>query len=59
MEKSVGRPKKEGQHVNCYVKKEIAVDLDSFCQTTGLPKTVAIEHAIQLYLDNYRKTGKI
>lgn len=58
-EKSVGRPKKDGQYINCYVKKDIAVKLETFCDTIGLSKTVAVEHAIQLYLDNYEETGKI
>ncbi len=58
-EKSVGRPKKDGQYINCYIKKDIAVELEAFCGNTGLSKTVAIEHAIALYLDHYEKTGKI
>jgi hypothetical protein len=58
-EKPVGRPKKAGRYVNCYVKEDIANDLDNFCEETGLTKTVTIEHAIQLYLDTYRQTGKI
>lgn len=55
----VGRPRKEGQFVNCYIKKEIAEALNKFCNNTGLPKTAAVEHAIALYLANYEKTKQI
>jgi len=57
--KPVGRPKKEGQYINCLIQKNIAERLDKFVTETGLPKTSAVEHALIQYLDNYDKTGKI
>lgn len=58
-EKTVGRPKKDGKYINCYIKKDIAEELEKFVETTGLPKTVAVEHALKMYLENHEKTGKI
>ena len=57
--KTVGRPKKDGQYINCYVKKNIATDLEKFCEDTGLSKTVAVEKAVEKYLEHYKKTGRI
>lgn len=57
--KPVGRPKKDGKYVNCYVKKEITNELEKFVAETGLTKTVAIEHALKMYINNYRQTGQI
>lgn len=56
---SRGRPKKDGQHINCYIKREIAEQLDTFCETTGLPKTVAVEHSIRYFLEQYEETGRL
>ena len=45
------RIKKEGTYINCKIDAGIAKELDSFCEQTGLSKTVTIERALKQYFD--------
>ena len=56
-DKTVGRPRKEGEYINCYCKKELTDELNQLLRETDIPKTVAVEHALKLYLDRYKETG--
>lgn len=53
------RTKKEYEILHCKLKKEISKLLTELCEETGLSKTVAVEHAIQMYYKYYKETGKI
>ena len=53
------RPRKESEILHCNLNKTISETLVEFCKETGLTKTVAIERALKLYLEQYNKTGKI
>ena len=59
MSGNVGRPKKNGKHVNCYVREDIANALEELTIKTGLPKTTVVEKALIEYIERYKKTGKI
>ena len=53
------RPKKESEILHCNLNKTISEALVKFCNETGLTKTVAVERALKLYLEQYDETGKI
>ena len=50
------RPKKEGQFLNCYIRKEISEALTTYSDDTGIPKTRIVEKALQEYLDTVMKS---
>lgn len=53
------RPKKDFEPLNCKLDKEVAEKLTRFCDETGITKTKAVEHAIEKYVDEFFKTGKL
>lgn len=55
----MSRARKDSRAISCNLEAKIADELDNFLIETGLSKTVAIEKALRMYLDNYNKTGKI
>ena len=58
----MARPKKENHPISIRMDKAIYDRLNEFCEISGQPKTVAIERAIDAYVDKYyqtiNKTGK-
>lgn len=46
------RPKKEGQFLNCYIRKEISDALTIYSDDTGIPKTRVVEKALEKYLSD-------
>lgn len=55
----MARPKKDGVKATYIIEKSIMEDLEKFCEETGLSKTVTVEKALKMYLDNYRETGRL
>lgn len=55
----MARPKKDGIKATYLIDRPIMEELDKFCEETGLSKTVAVERALKMFLDNYRETGKL
>ena len=49
----MGRPKKDGRMVNCYLNAEICKNLDLYCLMTGMTKTSVIEKALAQFLGPY------
>lgn len=47
------RQKKESQPFSIRMDKIIYERLKEYCEETGQPKTVAIERAISMYIDDY------
>ena len=43
----MGRPKKDGRDINCFLRKDIFDKLEEYCDETGLTKTTAIERALE------------
>ncbi len=52
----MARAKKDGQFLNCYIRKEIFDKLTLYTDDTGVPKTVVVEKALQKYLDTVMKS---
>lgn len=52
-------PNKASKNLNCKIDKSVSDMLESFIEDTGLSKTVTVEKALQMYIEQYRKTGRI
>lgn len=51
----MARVKKENVPVSVRMEKKIYERLVEFCEESGQSKTVAIERAVNLYIDEYNK----
>ncbi|MBE6017186.1 MAG: hypothetical protein E7233_06205 [Lachnospiraceae bacterium] len=49
----MARPKKNGTYLNVCIKTPIYERLEAMCDNAGQSKTVAVERALTLYLDEY------
>ena len=49
----MARPKKNGTYLNVCIETPIYERLEVFCDDAGQSKTVAVERALKLYLDDY------
>lgn len=49
----MARPKKNGTYLNVCIETPIYERLEVFCDDAGQTKTVAVERALKLYLDDY------
>ncbi len=47
------RPKKDNHPLSVRMDADVYNRLESYCETSGVPKTTAIERAVSLYIDNY------
>ena len=54
----MARPKKNGKYLNVYIETPIYERLESLCVDAGQTKTVAVERALLLYLDDYEEKQK-
>lgn len=55
----MGRPKKDGKSLNCYIEREIFEELEKYCEKKGQTKTIVIERALQkLFKENSQKLQK-
>lgn len=50
---TMARPKKNGTYLNVCIETTVYERLEAFCNDAGQTKTVAVERALQLYLDDY------
>ncbi len=58
--KIVARAKKDNVPVSVRLEKGIFDKLSKFCEDSGQPKTVAVERALEMYIDDYyEKIGGI
>jgi len=56
----VARAKKDNVPVSVRLEKGIFEKLSRFCEDSGQPKTVAVERALEMYInDYYEKMGEI
>lgn len=51
----MARPKKEAKYLNVYLDKQVHDELSTFCEESGQSKTLAVERAIQMYIENMSK----
>ena len=54
----MARPKKNGTYLNVCIETPIYKRLESLCEDAGQTKTVAVERALMLYLDDYEVKQK-
>ena len=54
----MARPKKNGTYLNVCIETPIYERLESFCSDAGQSKTIAVERALILYLDDYEEKQK-
>lgn len=58
--KIMARAKKDNVPVSVRLEKGIFEKLSRFCEDSGQPKTVAVERALEMYInDYYEKMGEI
>ena len=51
--KTMSRARKDGKHVNFYIKTSISDLLDRYCDEVGQTKTEATERILKKFLDNH------
>lgn len=49
----MARPKKPNHPVTVRLEQELYDRLNDFCERSGQPKTVAIERALAMYIEDY------
>lgn len=54
----MARPKKNGTYLNVCIETPIYERLEVFCEDAGQTKTVAVERALMLYLEDYEVKQK-
>ena len=47
----MARQKKDGQFLNCYMRKDLYDRVEKYCNETMIPKTAIVEKAVQEYMD--------
>ncbi len=55
----MARPKKDNVPVSLRIEKELFDRLNQFCKDSGQPKTVAMERALTMYIDDYYEKQEI
>ena len=55
----MARPKKNGTYLNVCIDSSIYDRLDRFSEDAGQAKTVAVERALTLFLDEYDEKQRI
>lgn len=55
----MARTKKDNHPVTVRLATPLFGKLNKFCEDSGQPKTVAIERALAMYIDDYYKKQKI
>lgn len=58
----MARPKKDGVHINYFIRKDVKEKLDVYCEDKGQTATLAIERILEehltKYLDDKKNTKK-
>ncbi len=55
----MARPKKNGTYLNVCIETPIYEKLEKLCEDAGQTKTVAVERALALYLEDYEEKQRI
>ena len=55
----MARPKKNGTYLNVCIETPIYERLEKLCEDAGQTKTVAVERALNAYLDEYDEKQRI
>ena len=54
----MARPKKEASLLHCRLDKKLSDELNVLCAGTGLTRTAAVERALRMYIEEFKKTGR-
>ena len=54
----MAKQKKEGQFLNCYIRKDISDALTLYSDDTGIPKTRVVEKALEKYLSDVMENNR-
>ena len=54
----MARPKKNGTYLNVCIETPLYERLEALCEDAGQTKTVAVERALALYLEDYEEKQK-
>lgn len=54
----MAKPKKNGTYLNVCIESSIYERLEALCDDAGQTKTVAVERALNAYLDSYEEKQK-
>ena len=54
-----GKPNKASKNLNCKIDKAVSDMLEKFIEDTKMSKTATVEKALQMYIEQYIKTGSI
>lgn len=55
----MARPKKNGTYLNVCIEIPLYERLEALCEDAGQTKTVAVERALALYLEDYEEKQKL
>ena len=55
----MARPKKNGTYLNVCIETPLYERLEKLCEDAGQTKTVAVERALALYLEDYEEKQKL
>ena len=54
----MAKAKKDGEYLHCYIKSDIMSTLNQYVEETGYSKTVVVEKALKLFLENVQNPKK-
>lgn len=54
----MGRPKKDGRDLNCFLRRDLFEQLEQYCDEMGQTKTMVIERALEKTFREHEKTKK-
>lgn len=55
----MARPKKDGTYLNVRIETSVYDRLKKFSEEAGQSKTVAVEHALMAYMDDYEEKQRL
>lgn len=54
----MGRPKKDGRDLNCFLRRDLFEQLEQYCDEMGQTKTIVIERALEKTFREHEKNKK-
>lgn len=54
----MGRPKKDGRDLNCFLRRDLFEQLEQYCDEMGQTKTMVIERALEKTFREHEKNKK-
>ena len=55
----MGRPKKDGRDLNCFLRRDLFEQLEQYCDEMGQTKTMVIERALEkVFIEHEKEKNK-